>query len=152
MPNDPLYCYDCRYRVPYRDCNTRGLLRARHLLDYFKSARVDALRSLGVRYRDLEDEGVLMPVVDAEISCRRPARYDDLLTVRVCFPDNSSVRIPTTYTVCSQESDEPLATARVMVCFISAETRRPIRPPEPVRRALREAAASSERAPASSPA
>jgi len=152
MPSDPLYCYDCRRRIPYRDCNTRGLLRTRHLLDYFKSARVDALRSLGVRYRDLEDKGVLMPVVDAEISCRRPARYDDLLTVRVCFPDDSSARIPTTYTVFSQESDEPLATARVMVCFISAETRRPIRPPEPVRRALREAAAPSEPAPASRPA
>jgi acyl-CoA thioester hydrolase len=150
MSDEPLYCYDCRRRIPYRDCNTRGLLRPRHLLDYFKTARVDALRSLGIRYRDLEDRGVLMPVVDAEISCRRPARYDDLLTVRVCFPDDSSVRIPTTYTVFREESDDPLATARVMVCFISAETRRPIRPPEPVRRALRQAAASSEPVAASS--
>ena len=144
MPNQLLYCYDRRHRIPYRDCNTHGLLRPRHLLDYFKTARVDALRALGVRYRDLEDRGVLMPVVDAEISCRGPARYDDLLTIRVCFPDDSSVRIPTTYTVFRKGSDEPLATGRVVVCFISAETRRPVRPPEPVQQALHEASSSSE--------
>jgi acyl-CoA thioester hydrolase len=150
MSNQLLYCYDRRHRIPYRDCNTHGLLRPRHLLDYFKTARVDALRSLGIRYRDLEDRGVLMPVIDAEISCRGPARYDDLLTIRVCFPDDSSVRIPTTYTVFGEESDAPLATGRVIVCSISAETRRPVRPPEAVRRALRQAVGSSEPVAASS--
>jgi acyl-CoA thioester hydrolase len=135
------YCQDHTCRIPYRDCTPHGLLRPRHLLDYFKAARVDALRALGVRYRSLEDDGILMPVVSARLSCHRPVRYDDPLTVRACFPESLSARIETAYTAyrCAGEDERVLATGRVTVCFVSAETRRPVPPPRRVRQALLEA-------------
>jgi len=134
------YCHDHAHRVPYRDCTPQGLLRPRHYLDYFKAARVHALRALGVRYRALEDDGILMPVVDASVSSPHPVRYDTLLTIRACFPCELSARITTGYTVFPSEETEAedvLATGRVVVCFVSTETRRPIHPPETVQRALR---------------
>lgn len=133
------YCHTHDHRVPYRDCTPQGLLRSRHYLDYFKAARVHALRDIGVRYRSLENEGVLMPVVDAEVYSPCPVRYDDLLTVWACFPDELSARITTWYAVSRGDAMDPgavLASGRVTVCFISAETRRPIRPPGRVRRAF----------------
>jgi acyl-CoA thioester hydrolase len=95
---------------------------------------------LGVRYRSLEDDGILMPVVDARFSSSHPVRYDTLLTIRTCFPRQLSARIATEYTVRSaRDPDTVLATGRVVVCFVSTETRRPIHPPEQVQRALRNA-------------
>lgn len=140
-----LYCHAHNRRVPYRDCTPKGLLRLRHYLDYFKAARVRALRALGIRYRSLEDDGILMPVVDAEISRSRPVRYDSPLTVRACFPEELSARITTQYTVFRSDStneESVLATGTVTVCFVSAETNRPIRPPERVRQALQNAEAN----------
>jgi acyl-CoA thioester hydrolase len=141
------YCYDHDHRVPYRDCTPQGLLQPRHYLDYFKAARVHALRALGVRYRSLEDDGILMPVVDARLSSSHPVRYDALLTIRACFPNELSARITTGYTVFpARETDGEavLATGRVVVCFVSTETRRPIHPPEKVQRALRNAESPSK--------
>lgn len=146
VPSMP-YCYDHPLRVPYRDCTPQGLLRPRHYLDYFKAARVHALRALGVRYRSLEDDGILMPVVDAEISSRHLVRYDDRLTVRACFPETVSARISTRYTVSPSSaaaSETVLATGRVTVCFVFSETGRPVRPPRRIRRALQTAAAEAE--------
>ena len=141
------YCYEHNRRVPYRDCTPQGLLRPRHYLDYFKAARVNALRALGVRYRSLEDGGVLMPVVSAAVSSPKPVPYDELLAIEVCFSDTTHARLSTQYTVSpgSAADDAVLATGQVTVCFVSAETQRPVRPPKPVQRALRNARAQTRR-------
>jgi len=141
------YCYEHNHRVPYRDCTPQGLLRPRHYLDYFKAARVNALRALGVRYRSLEDRGVLMPVVSVEVSSPKPVPYDELLAVEVCFSDTTHARLSTQYTVSpgSVDNDAVLATGQVTVCFVSAETQRPVRPPRSVQRALRNAGAKTRR-------
>jgi acyl-CoA thioester hydrolase len=48
---------------------------------YFEVGRVEALRALGLRYADLETQGIWMPVMSLECKYVRPAKYDDLLTL-----------------------------------------------------------------------
>lgn len=130
------YTYSHRHRVRYRECDPMGVVYHTHYLDYFEVARTEALREVGVRYRDLEDDGIIMPVVEVQVQYRGPAHYDDLLVVDVRFEQMPTVRVPIDYTVHREDEDEPLVTGHTTLCVMDAGARRPIRPPEMVREAF----------------
>lgn len=109
-----------------------GVVYHTHYLDYFEVGRTEALRNVGIRYRDLEDEGIILPVVEVEVQYKGPARYDDLLIVEVAFTEKPSVRIPIDYRVYRDGESETLAIGHTTLCFMDAERRRPVRAPENV--------------------
>ena len=126
------YVYPYSHRVRYRECDPMGVVYHTHYLDYFEAGRTEALRDLGLPYRSLEDEGIIMPVVEANVRYRGPARYDDLLVVEVTFEEAPSVRVPIEYTVHRRDEDEVLVTGHTTRCFMDAERRRPIAAPDAV--------------------
>jgi acyl-CoA thioester hydrolase len=113
-----------------------GVVYHTHYLDYFEAGRTEALRDLGIRYRDLEDSGVIMPVVEANVRYRAPARYDEVVVVEVRFEEPPSVRVPIEYTVHREGEDATLVEGHTTLCFMDAERRRPIAAPDPVRAAF----------------
>lgn len=127
------YTYSYRHRVRYRECDPMGIVYHTHYLDYFEAGRTEALRNLGLPYRDLESEGIIMPVVDVNVRYRGPAHYDDMLVVEVAFDEMPSVRVPIDYTVHREGESETLVTGHTTLCFMNAERRRPISAPEPIR-------------------
>jgi len=130
------YTYSHEHRVRYRECDPMGVVYHTHYLDYFEVARTEALRHAGVRYRDLEAEGIIMPVVDVEVQYHGPARYDDLLVVDAHFEQLPMVRVPIDYTVRRDGEEEVLVTGHTTLCFMDAEQRRPTRAPASVREAF----------------
>src|SRR4051812_37960558 len=86
-------------RVRYAETDRMGLLHHANYLIYFEQARIELLRSLGVAYKDLEDQGYLLVLTKIEVRYRRPARYDDLLTVRTMVVKTTAVRIDHLYEV-----------------------------------------------------
>jgi len=130
------YVYPYPHRVRYRECDPMGVVYHTHYLDYFEAARTEALRDLGVRYRDLENEGIIMPVVEVKVRYRSPAHYDEMLVVDVTFEQIPNVRVPIDYTVRREGEDETLATGHTTLCFMDAERHRPIPAPETVREAF----------------
>ena len=153
MDNQPV-AYTHRHRVRYRECDRMGVVYHTHYLDYFEAARTEALRETGVTYRELEDSGIMMPVVDLSVKYRRPAHYDDLLAVECYFPEPPDTRLLTTYEVrradAADESGSengagsgagetrPLVTGSVTLCFVDKDTGRPTQAPEAVRKLLAE--------------
>lgn len=113
-----------------------GVVYHTHYLDYFEVARTEALREAGVRYRNLEKEGIIMPVVDVGVHYHDPAYYDDSLVIEAHFASIPTVRVPIEYTVYRVEEDDILVTGDTTLCFMDAERRRPTRPPENVRSAF----------------
>ena len=111
-----------------------GVVYHAHFLDYFEAARTEAFRTLGMAYRTLEERGIMMPVVEADVRYRRPARYDDRLAIETRLPreDASPVRLPTRYRVRRVEEETVLVEGDVTLCFMAAERRRPTRAPEDV--------------------
>lgn len=130
------YTYSHEHRVRYRECDPMGVVYHTHYLDYFEVGRTEALRHAGVRYRDLEADGIIMPVVDVEVQYHSPAYYDDQLAVNVHFERMPTVRIPIDYTVRRKDEAAALVTGHTTLCFMNAEKRRPIRPPDAVREAF----------------
>jgi acyl-CoA thioester hydrolase len=71
-------------RVIYGDTDQMGVVYYANYLRYFEAARNEFIRAKGLRYRDFEEAfGLLLPVAEAAVSYRSPARYDDLLTVEI---------------------------------------------------------------------
>ncbi len=77
---------------------------------WFEVARADLLRTLGWSYREVEDSGVLLPVIEAHCEYLRPARYDDEVSVRTEGRLRSPVRLEFSYEVVGP--DDGAAAAR----------------------------------------
>jgi acyl-CoA thioester hydrolase len=58
-----------------------GFVYYAHYFVYFEMARADMLREAGIPYTEMENRGIMLPVVDAHCEYRKPARYDDLIVV-----------------------------------------------------------------------
>jgi acyl-CoA thioester hydrolase len=84
-------------RVRYAETDRMGLLHHANYLIYFEQGRTELLRSLGLAYKDLEDQGYLLVLTRAEVRYRSPARYDDLLTLRTTVARTTAVRIDHRY-------------------------------------------------------
>jgi len=85
--------------VRYAETDKRGVAYHANYFVWFEVARCELLRSLGGRYRDLESDGVLLPVVEARCSYRAPARYDDELDVAAGGSMPSRARVAFEYEV-----------------------------------------------------
>ncbi|GIW82145.1 MAG: thioesterase [Gemmatales bacterium] len=84
---------EIQIRVRYAETDRMGLLHHANYLVYFEQGRTELLRSLGLAYKDLEDQGYFLVLTKIEVRYRNPARYDDLLTLRTTVVRTTSVRI-----------------------------------------------------------
>jgi acyl-CoA thioester hydrolase len=90
---------ECQIRVRYAETDRMGLLHHANYLVYFEQARTELLRQMGKTYRDLEDAGYYLVVAKVEVRYKRPAHYDDVLTVRATVTRASPVRLEHKYEV-----------------------------------------------------
>lgn len=109
-------------RVTYGETDRMGYLYYGNYAEYYEVARVEGMRKLGIRYRDMEeDENVLMPVVSMEIKYLRPAKYDDLVRVE-CIIDKMPERdIHFSYNLYN-ENNKLLNTAKTTLTFVSKKS------------------------------
>ena len=90
---------EIQIRVRYAETDRMGLLHHAHYLVYFEQARTELLRQLGATYKALEDQGFLLVLTRLEVRYRKPAHYDDLLTIRTTVERVTFVRIDHRYEV-----------------------------------------------------
>ncbi len=82
------------------------------------------MRALGVSYRKMEEQGLLLPVVDARVRFRAAARFDDLLRVRCWVRDVASRRVMFGYVVERADDSLILATAETSLMAVDSNYRR----------------------------
>jgi acyl-CoA thioester hydrolase len=102
---------------------------------WFEIARTDVLRHAGWNYRDLEAQGISLPVIEAHCDYRLPARYDDELDIRAIGELLSPVRVKFEYEVVRPSDSVSLATGRTVHAAVD-RAGRPCRLPERIRQAL----------------
>jgi acyl-CoA thioester hydrolase len=122
-------------RVRYSETDRMGYVYYGHYASYFEVARVEALRELKVTYKDLEDSGILLPVKEYCIKYKKPAYYDDVLTIQTTVDLISSVQMKFDYT--TSREDEILNTAQTTLVFVDASSGRPMRCPAHIEELLK---------------
>ena len=116
-------------RVRYGETDKMGVVYHANYAQYLEVARVEWLRNLGVSYRWMEENGVMLPVISLHIDYKNPARYDDLLTVKVGLKKSPSVKIEFEYEI-RDENDRILVLANTVLAFINSHTGKPIKCPD----------------------
>jgi len=96
-------------RVRYAETDAMGVAYYANYFVWFEVARTDLLRHLGWSYREMEESGVLLPVIEADCRYRRPARYDDELEIRTQGRQTSPVRLEFHYEVFVKGHDVMIA-------------------------------------------
>ncbi|MBK6363228.1 MAG: acyl-CoA thioesterase [Saprospiraceae bacterium] len=83
-----MYSFDVKYRVTYSDTDMMGYLYYGNYARLYEIGRVETMRSLGILYKELEEvHKIMMPVVSVDARFYKPAKYDELLTVRTILED-----------------------------------------------------------------
>lgn len=90
---------EIQIRVRYAETDRMGLLHHANYLVYFEQARTELLRQFGLTYKDMEDKGFLLVLSKIEVRYRKPAYYDDVLTIRTTVARTTTVRIDHKYEV-----------------------------------------------------
>ncbi len=91
--------HEINIRVRYAETDRMGLLHHANFFVYFEMGRTELLRARGVSYRDVEDSGHLLVIVDLTCKYKKPAYYDDLLTIRTIVERITYVKIVHRYEV-----------------------------------------------------
>ncbi|CCG52709.1 Probable thioesterase [Flavobacterium indicum GPTSA100-9 = DSM 17447] len=120
--------YQFQVRVRYAETDQMGVVYHGNYAQYFEMGRVEWLRNLGVSYKWMEENGVMLPVVSLQMNYKKPARYDDLLTVKTIFKSQTSVKIEFDYEIYN-EKEELLTTGSSVLVFVDMKSGRPIVPP-----------------------
>jgi acyl-CoA thioester hydrolase len=95
---------------------------------FLEIGRVESLRSLGISYKSLEDNGVMLPVSEFQVKYISPAYYDDMLLIETKISAIKGVRIYFDYFIYN-DNQKLLATAKTSLVFISSMSKKPIAPP-----------------------
>ncbi|MBI5210092.1 MAG: YbgC/FadM family acyl-CoA thioesterase [Elusimicrobia bacterium] len=129
--------HEFNVRVTYADTDKMGVIYYANYFRYFEQGRVELLRSLGVRYRDLEVQRKLfIPVVETGCRYLAASRYDDLLVVKTCISDLGKASIRFSYVILDSELGDKKAADGFTRHAVVNDLWRAVRVPDDLRKLL----------------
>lgn len=109
--------FETEIRVRYAETDQMGIVHNANYFAWFDIARVEFFRTLSYSYRQLDDEGIFFPVIEAHCNYLVPARFDDLISLRVRLKKLTYAKIYFDYEVRRKEDDVLLATGSTVQGF-----------------------------------
>jgi acyl-CoA thioester hydrolase len=120
---------EIKIRVRYGETDQMGYCYYGNYAQYFEVGRVEALRSIGMSYKEMEDQGFMLPVSEFSVKYKSPAFYDDELIVTTYIREVKGARIYFDYEI-RNEKENLIATAATILVFVSKENMTPVAAPE----------------------
>ena len=131
-----MYTFDTHIRVRYAETDQMGYVYHGNYAAYFEVVRTEAFRKLGINYKEMEADGVGMPVSEIRTRFRRPARYDDLLTLRLLLREPpEGARLWLEYEIYN-EAGQLLTEGHTLMVFVKTATGRPVPMPAGIQERL----------------
>lgn len=124
-----MYKTTTKVRVRYSETDQMGYCYYGNYAAFFEVARVEALRKLDMSYKQMEEDGIAMPVLEYQIKYYKPAFYDDELTIETTITEIPKARIYFTYKTYNAKN-ELINEAKTSLVFVNKTTGRPCMAPE----------------------
>ena len=115
----------CTHRVAYYETDQMGIVHHSNYIRWFEEARDEVVRACGIDYRQIEAQGVLMPVVNVACDYRSAAKYGDKVSILAYPRYFNGIRLRYEYEV-RGEDGSLIVTGKSEHCFIDALTRKPV--------------------------
>ncbi|MFZ5351753.1 MAG: acyl-CoA thioesterase [Bacillota bacterium] len=112
---------ESKIRVRYAETDQMGVVYHANYYIWFEVARADFLRKFGMTYKDMEKQGVVMPVIETSCRYKLPAMYDDMLTVKAVIKELGLARMVFHYRVTRDEDGQLLAEGETHHAFTNSE-------------------------------
>ena len=120
---------DTNIEVRYYETDQMGVVHHSNYIRYFETARTLSMKKAGIPYDEMERKGIVMPIVSASCSYKRPALFGDTIRVTTILEQLPTVKIHFSYEIHNQK-EELLATGTTVLAFLDSATKRPIRAPQ----------------------
>lgn len=117
-----------KIRVRYSETDQMSFVYHGNYAQYFEMGRTEWLRELGITYKNMEESGIMLPVISLNTNFIKPAKYDDLLSLKTILIKKPTAKIEFDYEI-RNESEELLTTANSTLVFVNMKTNRPMRIP-----------------------
>lgn len=131
-----MYTSKTQIRVHYALTDQMGVVYHGRYADFFEIGRVEALRQLGITYKEIEETGILMIVTEMSMRFLRPAKYDDLLTIVTTVRELPIDHKIIFYSEIFNEGQKLLTSGRVTLYFMDAKEMKKTNMPEIIREKL----------------
>lgn len=124
-------------KVRYAETDQMGIVHHSNYAQYFELARIEWLDNLGFSYKKMEEEGIALPVYEMKISFKKPAHFDEILTIETSLLEKPTAKITFNYVI-RNSSDEILTEALTSLVFMDQKNQRPTRCPEYILKKLKD--------------
>jgi acyl-CoA thioester hydrolase len=124
-----MYQSETTVRVRYGETDQMGYVYYGYYAMYYEVARVEALRKLGLTYREIEAMGIIMPVLENHSKYLQAGKYDELLRIVTTIKEKPSVRISFHYDIYN-EDQKLIHQGQTILAFVDQKSGRPCRPPQ----------------------
>lgn len=130
-----MYQSETTVRVRYGETDQMAYVYYGNYAMYYEVGRVESLRQLGVTYKELEENGIMMPVLENHSKFLTAARYDELLRIVTTIRERPTVKIKFNYDIYNEEN-KLIHQGETLLAFVDMKTMRPCRPPEHMMKVL----------------
>lgn len=118
-------------KVRYGETDQMGVVYHGNYAQYFEIARIEWLHKIGISYKELEKQGIMLPVVSLTTQFKRPAYFDDELTIITTLTKIPTAKIEFQYEVYNQKN-ELTTTGSTVLVFVAKENMKPIKCPQEI--------------------
>ena len=130
-----MYTSETTVRVRYGETDQMGYVYYGYYAMYYEVARVESLRQLGLTYKSIEAQGIIMPVLENKYKYIVPGRYDELLRIVCTIRQKPGIRIKFEYEIYN-EANKLINTGETLLVFVDKQTSKPCAPPEAMEKVL----------------
>jgi acyl-CoA thioester hydrolase len=124
-----MFLFEQKIRVRYAETDKMGYVYYGNYATYFEVARVEALRSLYVSYKKMEEDGIILPVYKYSNEFYKPAHYDDELIIKTFIREMPTTKIHFYFEIINSKN-ELINKAEVTLVFVSLKNNKPCKPPQ----------------------
>ncbi|HRD56928.1 MAG TPA: thioesterase family protein [Ferruginibacter sp.] len=131
-----MYSSETHIRIHYALTDQMGVVYHGHYAQFYEIGRSEAIRQLGYTYKDIEAMGIIMPVVDIHSKFLRPAKYDDLITVKTNLKELPTAHKIIFHSEIYNEAGDLLNVGDVTLYFMEAKTMKRCNMPEALKQKI----------------
>lgn len=117
-----MYKSSTKIRVRYAETDQMGVVHHSNYYVYFEAAREDFIAGADIRYKDMEDYGIMMPLVETQCRYIEGAKYDDVLIVETTLEKLSPIKVILQYKVIRENDNKLIARGKTIQAFVDKAT------------------------------
>jgi len=121
--------HETKIRVRYGETDQMGIVYHGNYAQYLEIGRIEWLRNLGISYKKMEEQGIMLPVISLSLNYKKSAHYDDVIYIKTQLSKMPTATIEFDFEILN-ENREIITFAKVILAFLNKETNRPTRCPK----------------------